>query len=303
MNIEQVSAQGFAPVAAEKTVEKPAVLQSLRQQLARLERLGNNVPEDRISSGAALFDAMLPGRGLAAGSMHEWVEHEEGSLAGWLALLSARSALLGWDRRHHGRLVVLDREGTFYPPAAQALGIPLERLVLIRPKDHDELIWSADQALRSPVVSAVWGRLETLDDRDARRLQLAAEVGGSLGLWVRPQRALSQPSWADVRWYVRSLPPLPRTATGSSAASIAATSIAATSIAAASIAATERGSKRMELRLVRCRGGRSGASAIFEINSHGQICHEPTPQQSPAMPLVAQLAHPKSASKPRQRSA
>ncbi len=288
MNIERVRVRGSAPEAAGKTVEKPAVLQSLRQQLARLERSGNSVSEDRVSSGAAILDAMLPGKGLATGTMHEWVEHEGGGLACWLALLSARSALLGWDRRHHGRLVVLDREGTFYPPAAQALGIPLERLVLIRPKDHDELIWSADQALRSPVVSAVWGRLETLDDRDARRLQLAAEVGGSLGLWIRPQRALSQPSWADVRWYVRGLPPLSHTATKSSAAPSVT---------------MERSSKRMEIRLVRCRGGRSGASAIFEINSHGQICHEPTPQQTPALPLVAQLAHPKSASKSRQRSA
>jgi len=41
---------------------------------------------------------------------------------------------------------------------------------------------------------------------EARRLQLAAEQGGGLGLLIRPEAVRHQPSWADVRLLVEPLP-------------------------------------------------------------------------------------------------
>jgi hypothetical protein len=50
---------------------------------------------------------------------------------------------------------------------------------------------------------------EKLDDHLFRRLQLAAEAGETLGLLLRPARALAEPSWAEVRWLVEPLSSLP----------------------------------------------------------------------------------------------
>ncbi len=67
-----------------------------------------------------------------------------------------------------------------------------------------------DQALRCPAVAAVVAWPESLDGkldgRTFRRLQLAAEQGGGLGLLIRPESVRSQPSWADVRLLVEPLP-------------------------------------------------------------------------------------------------
>jgi hypothetical protein len=102
-------------------------------------------------------------------------------------------------------LVVVDWQSCFYPPAAAALGIDLKRLIVIRPKSREDGWWSLDQALRCSAVGAVWSSLpEEMDDRLARRLQLAAEAGGTLGLFIRDFRTRNRPSWADVQWQVQA---------------------------------------------------------------------------------------------------
>lgn len=243
-----------------------AVLRELQQRLSRLETTRRSTGP-AVSCGSALFDALLPEGGMVPGTMQEWVEQGNGGGAGWFALLAARSVLHGRPAGT-GRLVILDHDGTFYPPLAWSLGIAAEQIVVVRPRDQQELIWAADQALRCRAVAAVWARLEVLDDRDARRLQLAAEEGNSFGLWVRPAGALRSPSWADVRWHVRSC-----------------------SVPAESVWQQQR---LQEVRLVRCRGGRAGASLYVAIDTCGQIKHVPNIPTTPAVPLVAQLAHPKS---------
>ena len=44
-----------------------------------------------------------------------------------------------------------------------------------------------------------------LDGRTFRRLQLAAEQGGGLGLLIRPATVRGEPSWADVRLLIEPL--------------------------------------------------------------------------------------------------
>ena len=111
-----------------------------------------------------------------------------------VGLLAARETC-----RHGRSLVVLDRRGDFYPPAAVRLGIEPEQLLVVHVEsaaDHD---WAMDQVLRSPAVAAALAWPERLDGRTFRRWQLAVEQGGGLGLLLRPMAARADPSWADVR--------------------------------------------------------------------------------------------------------
>ena len=124
----------------------------------------------------------------------EWLAELPGCGAATLGLLAAREAC-----RAGGMLVVLDRARAFYPPAAVGWGVDPARLIVVRPRTARDEIWAAVQSLRSPVVAAVWTMIDRLDSRNFRRLQLAAEAGGTLGVLVRGASARGQPSWADVR--------------------------------------------------------------------------------------------------------
>ena len=86
-------------------------------------------------------------------------------------------------------LAVLDPARGFYPPAAAALAIDLERLLIVRPGQRRDDSWALDQLLRSPAVGAVLAWPGDWEESIFRRLQLAAETGGGLGFLLRPGSA------------------------------------------------------------------------------------------------------------------
>ena len=89
-----------------------------------------------------------------------------------------------------------------YLPHAPALvqrGLPLERVLIIRSCTLQESLWAAEQALLCPAFGAVLSWPARVSDKNVRRLQLAAETGGSLGILYRPAAAASEPSPAALR--------------------------------------------------------------------------------------------------------
>ena len=177
------------------------LVEKLQQQIARLE--GIRRPQDAvpISSGCEALDQLLPEKGFRRGTLVEWLAEGAGAGAETLALITARNACGA-----SGTLVVLDHAREFYPPAAVRMGLELNQMILVQASNATDNLWALDQALRCPGVAAVLGWPERLDGRTFRRLQLAAEEGGGLGLLVRPQSARHEPSWADVRLWIEPQP-------------------------------------------------------------------------------------------------
>jgi hypothetical protein len=86
-----------------------------------------------------------------------------------------------------------------YAPALVQQGIELGRLLVVRPASATEALWAAEQALGSGVCAAVLLWLKGSDDRWLRRLKLAAEAGGALGVLFRPERHRFESSPASLR--------------------------------------------------------------------------------------------------------
>jgi hypothetical protein len=84
----------------------------------------------------------------------------------------------------------------------QRCGLDLARCILVDPCDEDQRLWAIDQSLRCPGVSAVLADASGLDMGGSRRLQLAAEAGGGLGLLARPPEEVKSLSAAATRWVV-----------------------------------------------------------------------------------------------------
>ena len=99
--------------------------------------------------------------------------------------------------------VLLDATGLgeiqLFLPALAQQGIELGRLIIVRPVTATEALWAAEQALSSGVCAAVLLWLKGTDDRWLRRLKLAAEAGGALGVLFRPERHRFESSPAALR--------------------------------------------------------------------------------------------------------
>jgi len=92
-----------------------------------------------------------------------------------------------------------------YAPALLSAGLVLERQLIVRTLEAKEVWWAMEQVLRSGTCTAVLGWAGKADGHALRRVKLAAEQGGSVGLLFRPTRYRSQASPANLRAVLRSV--------------------------------------------------------------------------------------------------
>jgi hypothetical protein len=102
----------------------------------------------------------------------------------------------------NGSLVWCDPQAVLYPPALAGAGIALERLFLLRPKNEADEVWAVAECLRCKGVAATIASPRHLSRIEARRLQLAAEDGGGVGILLRRSDAGSTQYAAATRWLV-----------------------------------------------------------------------------------------------------
>ena len=186
---------------ASSTGSPEQILAALRENIHHLEGVRRRREDPPFSSGCPPLDRLLPEAGFPRGILIEWLSAGEGGGAAMLALIAAREAVtLG------GALVVMDRHNWFYPPAAASLGIDLGKTIVIRAGRSRDELWALDQVLRCRGVGAAYAAIDKLDWRWFRRLQLAVEDGGGLGLLLRPAEVRGQPSWSHVQLLVQPRP-------------------------------------------------------------------------------------------------
>jgi protein ImuA len=159
---------------------RPYPIAALRASLRALEESGGKSPA-YLSFGPA--DTRL-GEALRYGALHE-AAGPAATLFICVMLARTRGRILccapGWS------------DNRLYPPGLVQLGLDLSRIVLVRLARAEELLHAAHEGLR-----AGWQVVLELDKPlgliPARRLQLAAEEGGGLGLVTR---ACAEPSCED----------------------------------------------------------------------------------------------------------
>ncbi len=144
-------------------------------------------------SGHAALDALLPGGGWPRGALCELLVEHDG--LGECSLLLPTLAALTQARR---RVVLVAPPYVPYAPALAAAGVDLRHVVQIDAA-HTDTHWTAEQCLRSGCCGAVLGWLPRTDYRELRRLQLAADTGGTLGFVFRPLAAADQASPCALR--------------------------------------------------------------------------------------------------------
>ncbi len=285
---------------ASESQDRESVLRQLRVDLGCvLSGQAEDQAQAIYSTGSESIDEMLPRGGLRRDAITEWVADSESSGAASLSLIAAAN-LLNVSVKS-GPLVVVCGESGFYPPAAMSLGLPVDRIIWVRPKRHADLVWAIDQALRCESVAAVWAYAGVhLDDRDARRFQLASEAGKTAGLLVRPAASRGRPSFSEVRFHVKHL------ATASHQDPFDSVVSSRASIREEIAVQSHR---TLQVTVDRCRGGVSGQQTAVQIDDHGSLhaihwhhesvsstgCSKDNRYETAAVHLASELAHPKTA--------
>jgi protein ImuA len=160
----------------------------------------------RASGGGAIplcaaLDRALPAGGLARAALHEVLAVGElaGPALGFAALAMARSG---------GTVLWIAPEPEAWPPGLARFGLDPSRLLLVRAARQADALWAMEEALRCRAVSAALLFSPGINLTAGRRLMLAAEAGGALGILLRADSASPGPAVAMTRWRIGPLPAL-----------------------------------------------------------------------------------------------
>ena len=195
-------------------------LSHLRQALATIDKdKGFSLAEEGLLPlGLPAVDAALGG-GLACGALHELAPAapaQFGTALGFALTLAALRTAGGKGRTSSALFIQTDfaalEAGALYGPGLDCLGLPMERLIVLRVPRPVDALWACEEALKSHGVAVVIAELpeasEAADFTATRRLALAARAGGGLGLLLR-HRPLPIATAATTRWQVAAAPSTP----------------------------------------------------------------------------------------------
>src|SRR5271169_2213412 len=227
------------------------VLEALRERIQRLEGGGprrKSVLPFRIKA----IDQHLPEGGLALGALHEVAGGGNGAIDGAAAALFAA----GIAARTRGRVLwCVARQDLFAPAIAQA-GLLPDRVIYVEAGDEKSLLACFEEGLRHGGLGAVVAEVAGLSMMTSRRLQLAAESSGSIGIAVRRWRRqaeaadFGQPTASVTRWRVTALP--------------------STKLPVPGV-----GRARWAVELIRCRAGESADFAVEACDAKGRLAVPP----------------------------
>ena len=189
------------------TAARNRVITDLRDRIASLEG-GQARKVGCLAFGVSEIDAVLPGGGLAYGALHEFAGGGSGTVDGAAAAL----CVAGIAARTKGQILwCMTRPDLFFPALAQA-GLHPDRVVFAEADREEDVLATMEEGLGYGGLGAVVGELVRLPMTASRRLQLAAEKTGTIGLVVRRWRRqteasdFGQPTASTSRWRVSVLP-------------------------------------------------------------------------------------------------
>src|ERR1700730_8690489 len=147
--------------------------------------------EGSLRLGVPALDDALQG-GLALRALHELSPASElqlGSAFGFGLAIAALAAAGG----RHVLCIATDyaawEGGTPYGLGLDRFGLPMDRLMILRVAHPRDALWAFEEALKCPALATVLAELpeagDAADLTATRRLLLAAQTGGGLGLLLR----------------------------------------------------------------------------------------------------------------------
>ena len=161
-----------------------AVIAALRERIRCLEG-GERHRRAVLPFGVKAIDERLPEGGLALGALHEVAGGGNGAIDGAAAALFAA----GIAARTRGRVLWCVTRPDLFAPALALAGLAPDRVIYVEAGDEKSVLACFEEGLRHGGshggLGAVVAEVARLSMTASRRLQLAAEGSGAIGIAIR----------------------------------------------------------------------------------------------------------------------
>ena len=161
-----------------------AIVAALRERIRCLEGRARH-RRAVLPFGIKAIDERLPEGGLALGALHEVAGGGNGAIDGAAAALFAA----GIAARTRGRVLWCVTRQDLFAPALAAAGLAPDRVIYVEAGDEKSMLACFEEGLRHGGshggLGAVVAEVARLSMTASRRLQLAAEGSGAIGIAIR----------------------------------------------------------------------------------------------------------------------
>ena len=187
-----------------------AVIARLRARIRMVES-GGRPSRGVLPFGIDALDVALPEGGLALGALHEVAGGSAGAIDGAAAALFTA----GIVARSPGLVLWCVTRPDLFAPALDQAGLDPDRVIYAEAGDEKTVLACFEEGLRHGGLGGVVAEVARLSMTASRRLQLAAEKSGTIGIAIRRWRRATeaadfgQPSAAVTRWRISALPSTP----------------------------------------------------------------------------------------------
>jgi protein ImuA len=164
-------------------VRPTSAIESLRVQVRQIEgrrRRATTV----LPFGIAAVDSRLPGGGLLVGALHEVAGGGNGAIDGAAAALFTA----GIAARTRGKVLWCVTRPDLFAPALSQAGLKSDRVIYLDGSDEKTVLACFEEGLRHGGLGAVVAEVARLPMTASRRLQLASEGSGAIGIALRRWR-------------------------------------------------------------------------------------------------------------------
>jgi len=224
-----------------------ATLAKLREQIERIE--GKQMSTRSVLPfGVEAIDRHLPGGGLALGALHEIAGGANGAIDGAAAALFAAGVVA----RTKGKVLWCVTRQDLFAPAIAQVGLAASRVIYVEAGEEKSVLEAFEEGMRHGGLGGIVAEVAKLSMTASRRLQLAAESSGAIGIairrWRRPGEAadFGLPTAAVTRWRISALPSRPLPVPGV-------------------------GRARWHVELIRCRGAEAADFEVEACDAKGRL--------------------------------
>lgn len=184
------------------TPGKAHIISQLQQEILALQGFKTPNGQNPTVCLGPMRDA-FPDNLFPLGAIHEFMYSnlEDGAatcgfITGLLKPLMANNGVIFW----------IAQGPRIFPPALESFGIQPDKIVFVDVKSEKHVLWSVEEALKCPVLTAVVGEVSRISFTASRRLQLAVEQSEVSGFLLCHSSTAPTATASVTRWRITSLP-------------------------------------------------------------------------------------------------
>jgi protein ImuA len=181
-------------------VENTNIKEELQSAIMRMQGF-KPASDKHVNPGLEPFLNCFPNSIFPVGAVHEFLSGSSEDSAATTGFISALLKTI----MDAGACLWISKSRTLFPPALKNFGIDPDQFIFIDSKKERDVLWTMEEGLKCPGLTAVIGELNELTFTESRRLQLAVEHSHTTGFIIRHNPQKINTTACVSRWKISSL--------------------------------------------------------------------------------------------------